>query len=158
MICSTLKEVQHWHLTLIPAVSSYENVGKPFPDAIFAPGSRFYSHQHERTPVFPSLRQRWKNLTLFSVVNLFNGVSRLKWLVWTCLGKYQGLGRCPMMLWFMVSLLHPPGKIPVWISDCENLCVSYLILTSLKHENTRGPEAYMAPDSWITYSCSFTSL
>lgn len=58
----------------------------------------------------------------------------------------------------MVSLLHPPGKIPVWISACENLCVSYRILTSLKHENTRGPGAYIASDSWITYSCSFTSL
>lgn len=112
----------------------------------------------EGTLVFPSLRQHWKNLTLFSMVNLFNGVSWLKWLVWTCLGKYQDLGRRPMMLWFMVSLLHPLGKIPVWISDCEHLCVSYLILTSLKHENTWRPQAYMAPDSWITYSCSFPSL
>lgn len=112
----------------------------------------------EGTLVFPSLRQHWKNLTLFSMVNLFNGVSWLKWLVWTCLGKYQDPGRCPMMLWFMVSLLHPQGKIPVWISDCEHLCVSYLILTSLKHENTWRPEAYMPPDSWITYSCYFISL
>lgn len=94
----------------------------------------------EGSLVFPSLRQHRRNLTLFSMVNLFNSVSWLKWLAWTCLGKYQDPGRRPMMLWFMVSLLHPQGKIPVWISDCEHLCViSHInISQTRKHLKARG--------------------
>lgn len=147
-----------YHSTCI-TLQKAGNVSPP-PDApsLHLGGSPFSAVCVSVRPSCPLSRRRRKNLTLFSTVNLFNDVSWLKWLVWSCLGKYQGLGRRPMMLWFMVSLLHPRGKIPVWVSNCKHLCVSYLILTSLKHENTWRPEAYMAPHSWITYSCSFTSL
>lgn len=127
------KRVFHWHLNTIPSPSFGHNAEKMCffnTTSAVAPTFKPYQnisikpHTHEvyncsfssSFLVESETPERESHLTLSSMVNLFNTVSRLKWLEWKCLGKYQRLGRRPMMLWFMVSLLHLLGKIPVWIS------------------------------------------